>query len=140
MVAPNAPSSSTVPLMLGASRSNLAWPNTTRPSTVSLTMAGLHRSPVDVAVPVHSPSYGPAAEALLNCIKSSKKAAVATMGRRFIAKPSLLYVILRRYQLKRSPPDRCCHHPPNLKGRRSPDLDRQPLVRPRSAPQPCARR
>src|SRR6266849_836883 len=49
MVAPNAPSSSTVPLIFGASRSNLAWPNTTRPSTVSLTMAGLHRSPDLVA-------------------------------------------------------------------------------------------
>src|SRR5258708_39578501 len=73
--------------MLGASRSNLAWPNTTCPSTVSLTTARLHRSPVDVAVPVHSPSYGPAASALLNCGKSSKKAAVVTMSGPFIAKP-----------------------------------------------------
>src|ERR1700730_12400968 len=78
--------------MLGASRSHLAWPNTISPSTVSLTAAArLHRSPVEVAVPVHSPSYGPAASALLNCGRSSKKAAVATMSGPFIPKLSLLY-------------------------------------------------
>src|SRR6266404_4233177 len=70
--------------MLGAPRSNFAWPNTTRPSMVSLTTASLHRSPLDIAVPVHSPSYGPAASALLNCDRSSKKAAVATMCAEFM--------------------------------------------------------
>src|SRR5262249_51244742 len=68
----------------GASRSNFAWPNTTSPSMVSLTTAGLHRSPLDVAVPVHSPSYGPAAAALLNCDRSSKKVAVATVCAEFM--------------------------------------------------------
>src|SRR5215471_6224908 len=51
--------------------------------------ARLHRAPVDVAIPVHSPPYGPAASALLNCGRSSKKAAVATMSGPFIAKLSL---------------------------------------------------
>src|SRR5260221_8856233 len=83
--------------MLGASRSNLAWPNTISPSTVSLTAAArLHRSPVEVAVPVHSPSYGPAASALLNCGRSSKNAAAATMSGPFIPKLSLLYVFHTR--------------------------------------------
>jgi hypothetical protein len=43
-----------------------------------------------VAVPAHSPSYGPAASALLNCGRSSKKAAEVTMSGTFIAKLSLL--------------------------------------------------
>src|SRR6267143_2000310 len=104
---PSAPFSSTVPLMLGASRSNLAWPNTTWPSTVNLTTARLHRSPVDVAVPVHSPSYGPAASALLNCDRSSTKAAVATMCGEFMRNShcctSLYDSIMARLPLRRMP-------------------------------------
>src|SRR5258706_11907961 len=34
IVGPNVPSVLTVPLMLGATRSKFAWPNTNRPSTV----------------------------------------------------------------------------------------------------------
>src|SRR5437899_7395995 len=79
---------------MGASRSNVAWPDTSRSLTVSLMTARLHRAPVGVAVPVHSPSYGPAAPALLNCGRSSKKAAAKTRSRPFITDPPLLYIIL----------------------------------------------
>src|SRR5258708_313535 len=103
--------------MLDASSSNFAWPNTTWPCTTSLTTARLHRSPVDVAVPVHSPSCGPLALALLNCGMSSKKAAVPTLSGPFITKPSPLYVIRRRYHatpaVKEMPQ-------PNGRGKREP--------------------
>jgi hypothetical protein len=56
IIAPTAPCSSTVPLMLGASRSNVAWPNTIWPSTDNFTPVLLHRSPADVAVPILRPS------------------------------------------------------------------------------------
>src|SRR5258708_32880925 len=86
-VAPTAPSAATVPLILGVSRSNRAWPDTSRPLTVNLTAACLHRAPVDVAVPVHSPSYEPAAPTLLNSGRNSKKAAAKTISRPFMTEP-----------------------------------------------------
>jgi hypothetical protein len=72
IVAPIVPSSRTVPLMFCASASILAWPVTTVPSTVSVTIAGLQRPSVAVAEPVHSPSYGPAAQASWNCDENSR--------------------------------------------------------------------
>jgi hypothetical protein len=71
IVAPKLPSSRTVPLMFGASIPNRAWPVTSRPWTVSVTVAGLHRPTVDVPEPVHSPSNRLAAQASPNCARSS---------------------------------------------------------------------
>src|SRR5215475_7013586 len=60
IVAPNDPSSQTVPL-ISVSRSRRISPVTTLPATVRVTLAGRHRPRLGVAVPVHSPSYGPRA-------------------------------------------------------------------------------
>src|SRR5262245_61301532 len=55
IVAPNEPSSHTVPL-ISVSRSRRISPVTTLPATVRVTLAGRHRPRFGVAVPAHSPS------------------------------------------------------------------------------------
>jgi hypothetical protein len=80
IVAPNDPSSQTVPL-ISVSRSRRISPVTTLPVTVSVTLAGRHRPRFGVAVPAHSPSYGPRAYELMDCDSNRVQTAVTTSKR-----------------------------------------------------------
>src|SRR5262245_17488747 len=71
--------------MFRVSTSNFAWPVTSLPSTVSVRLPRAHRPPLaDVAVPLHSPSYGPPACELPRLNENSRLTIEATSSRRLI--------------------------------------------------------
>src|SRR6266446_9311000 len=99
--------------MLGASRSNFAWPNTTRLSMVSLTTAGLHRSPVDVAVPGPFAVIRASSVGTVELRQEQQESGRSDDVRGVHTKLSLLYVTLRLYHGTLAAKKKAVHAPIN---------------------------